>query len=136
MGENIVTHIEIDRPRIEDIGLINEFFRIVLCDTFERNNLLDLVETYNEEIEDKRQCLNQDFQSGGKDRYFLIAKEKGLIVGSIEYGLSNDLINSCTNGKLKECLEIGTAFVHPKYQKKVLEAECLTLFLKRWRKKE
>jgi len=113
-----VIHIEIARPRIEDMDLINAFFKIVLYDTFKRNELLDLIETYNEEINDKRRCLNQDFESCGNDRYFLIAKDKELIVASIEYGLSNNLINSCTNGALKDLVEIGTVFVHPDYQKK------------------
>lgn len=111
-------HIEIVRPRIEETEQINAFFNNVLYDTFKKNNLLDLVETYNEEINDKRRCLNQDFESAGEDRYFLIAKDKGAIIGSIEYGLSNELINSCTNGALKELVEIGTVFVHPDYQQK------------------
>lgn len=124
-------NIEITRPKFKDIESINEFFQIVLRDTFERNNILDLVDLLAEEIEEKRRCLNQDIESDGRDRYFLIAKEECKIVGSIEYGLSNDLINLCTDGKLKELLEIGTVFVHPDYQKKGIGSRLLNLiFLK------
>jgi GNAT superfamily N-acetyltransferase len=120
-------NIEISRPKLEDIELINEFFEIVLRDTFERNGISDLVDTIAEEIEDKRRCLNQDIESNGTNRYFLIAKEDDKIVGSIEYGASNELINSCTNGKLKNLVEIGTVFVHPNYQKKGIGSRMLNL---------
>jgi GNAT superfamily N-acetyltransferase len=108
--------IEITRPKFEDIEHINKFFEIVIRDTFERNGISYLVDTIKEEIEDKRRCLNQDIESCGRNRFFLIAKEEDKIVGSIEYGPSNELILSCTNGELKDLVEIGTVFVHPDYQ--------------------
>jgi GNAT superfamily N-acetyltransferase len=113
-----VTDVEIGRVLIEDKELINEFFRTVLSHTFQRNGITDLVDTFNDEINNKRLCLNQDLESGGKDRYFLIAKDKDAIVGSIEYGPSNELIAKCTNGELNGLIEIGTVFVHPDYQSK------------------
>ena len=120
-------NIEISRPKFEDIELINGFFEIVIKDTFERNGISDLVSTIVAEIEDKRRCLNQDIESDGKDRYFLIAKENDKIVGTIEYGASNELIISCTNGELKEVVEIGTVFVHPDYQEKGIGNRMLNL---------
>jgi GNAT superfamily N-acetyltransferase len=123
-------NIEICRPKFEDIELINEFFQIVIRDTFERNGISDLVDTIAEEIEYKRRCLNQDIESDGKNRCFLIAKEDDKIVGSIEYGPSNELIDSCTNGELKELFEIGTVFVHPDYQKKGIGSRLLNQIFK------
>ena len=120
-------NIEISRPKYEDIQVINEFFELVIRDTFERNDIEDLVDTIAEEIEDKRRCLNQDIESDGKNRYFLIAKEDDKIVGSIEYGPSNELISSCTNGEVKELIEIGTVFVHPDYQEKGIGSRMLNL---------
>ncbi|MCB2290887.1 GNAT family N-acetyltransferase [Clostridium sp. CS001] len=78
-------------------------------------------------MEDKRRCLNQDIESNGTNRYFLIAKEHDKIVGSIEYGESNELIISCTNGELKNLVEIGTVFVHPYYQNKGIGSRMLNL---------
>ena len=48
-------------------------------------------------------------------------------MGSIEYAPSNELIRSCTNGELKELLEIGTVFVHPDYQKQGIGTKMLNL---------
>lgn len=120
-------NIEISRPKFEDIELINEFFELVIRDTFERNDIADLTDLIVEEIEDKRKCLNQDIESDGKNRYFLIAKENDKIVGSIEYGPSNELIISCTDGKLKDLVEIGTVFVYPDYQNKGIGSSMLNL---------
>lgn len=120
-------NIQISRPRIEDTELINEFFEIVLRDTFERNGIAYLAEMIIEEIESKRRYLKQDIESGGKNRYFLIAKEEDKIVGSIEYGVPNSLIISCTNGEYKDLVEIGTVFVHPEYQSKGIGSRMLKL---------
>ena len=127
-------NIEISRPKFKDIGMITEFFEIVIRDTFERNGIGHLVDLISDEIQDKKRCLNQDLESDGKNRYFLIAKEDDKIVGSIEYGPSNDLIISCTNGDLKDLVEIGTVFVHPDYQKKGIGSRMLNLLFEELRK--
>jgi GNAT superfamily N-acetyltransferase len=121
--------IVISRAKIEDKELLYEFFRIVLIDTFKKNEISELVDTLNNEIEDKRRCLDQDFDSVGKDRCFLIAKDKNRVVASAEYGPSNELILSCTNGELKEIKEIGTVFVHPDYQGKGIGSKMLISIL-------
>ncbi len=110
-------NINISRAKPEDREMINEFFQLVLIDTFHKNDISEWVDTLKNEIEDKRRCLDQDFESEGSKRYFLIAKDQQHIVGTVEYGAANDLILSCTNGDLKEIKEIGTVFVHPQYQK-------------------
>lgn len=119
--------IEISRPKFEDIELINNFFEIVIRHTFERNGISDLVDTIDEEIEDKRRILNQDMESDGANRYLLIAKREEKIVGSVEYGPPNERIISCTDGELKELVEIGTVFVHPDYQNKGIGSRMLNL---------
>lgn len=108
--------VKISRPTYDDIEIINEYFKVVLIDTFRRNEILDLTDLLAEEIEEKRKCLNQDFETEGRDRFFLIGKDDDKIVASIEYGPSNELIDTCTKGELKDLVEIGTVFVHPDYQ--------------------
>ena len=54
-------------------------------------------------------------ETDGKDRFFLVAEYEDKIIGSIEYGIANDLLNSCTNHELEGMLEIGTVFVRPEY---------------------
>ncbi len=112
-------NLVVRRPKFDEIDSINEFFELVIRDTFERNGLSDLLEkTMEEEIADKRKCLKEDFESHGANRYFLIVTIDNLVVGSIEYGPSNDLIITSTNGALKDLVEIGTVFVNPKHQRK------------------
>ncbi len=106
------------RPQIDELEKLYNFFETVLINTFDSNGLSNRTDLLLEEIEDKKRCINQDFETMGRERYFLVADYKGEIVGSIEYGLSNDLLNKCTNYELKDFLEIGTVFVHPDYQKK------------------
>lgn len=110
--------ISIRRPGLEEKDSLYTFCETVLINTFEINGLSDLKELLLEEIEDKKKCINEDFETKGEDRYFLIAEYKGEIAGTIEYGLSNDLLNECTNYELKDLLEIGTVFVHPNYRRK------------------
>ena len=125
-GENnFILNIIISRAKIEDRELINDFFKMVLIDTFHKNEISDLVDTLKDEIKDKRRCLDQDYESAGRDRCFLIAKDKNLVVGSAEYGPPNNLILSCTNGDLKDIKEIGTVFIHPDYQRKGIGSRML-----------
>ncbi|GAB6087925.1 GNAT family N-acetyltransferase [Alkaliphilus crotonatoxidans] len=110
--------ILIDRPKLQDRELIIDFFQRVLQDTFEANGITDLIETFEQEIKNKTRFLDQDFESGGKERYFLIAKEGEKLIGSIEYGKPNELIISGSNGVLENTVEIGTVFVQPTYQRR------------------
>jgi GNAT superfamily N-acetyltransferase len=104
-----------DKSREEEI---NAFFRLVLEDTFQANGLDDMTQLLEEEIEEKGKLLAKDFISRGQGVCFLIAEMDGEIVGTIEYGTSNPLIQQCTDHALDEVMEVGTVFVHPAYQGK------------------
>ncbi|MGG1575099.1 GNAT family N-acetyltransferase [Fictibacillus sp. NRS-1165] len=105
-------NVEIRRPSIKDVSLLHEFFRIVITDTFSKEGIGEKLEDLNEEIERKKDYLENDLNSEGLDRYFLIALVRDQMVGSIEFGPVSELIRSCTKGALKELMEIGTVFVH------------------------
>ncbi|MGM7684304.1 GNAT family N-acetyltransferase [Cytobacillus sp. Hm23] len=113
-------NIEIRRPRSEDINELNQLFSMVIKDTFAREGLSELLDYIENEIKTKEEYLKCDFGSDGKNRYFLIALDKNCskVIGTIEYGPSSDLINSCTDRVLKGLYEIGTIYVHPDYQKR------------------
>lgn len=122
--------IVIRRPVIEELADINTFFEMMLKDTFEANGVSDLTDLLEEEIQTKKKYILQDFTTNGKDRFFLLAVYDGKIIGSIEYGASNEVLNKCTNHEMKDILEIGTVFVHPKYQKQRVSSILLyNLFL-------
>lgn len=107
----------IRRPRIDELDSICTFFELVLKDLFERNGISDLKEFFEEETQNKKRCIIQDFETNGVDRFFLLAEYEDAIIGSIEYGTANELMNTCTNHELEGMLEFGTVFVHPEYQR-------------------
>ncbi len=109
--------VEIRRPRTEDINELHHFFRTVIIDTFNKEGIGDELEDLEAEIESKKAYLARDLTSNGEDRFFLLALERGRIIGTIEYGAASDLICKCTDNALKELCEVGTVFVHPDYQR-------------------
>ncbi|WP_242218375.1 GNAT family N-acetyltransferase [Bacillus cereus group sp. BfR-BA-01380] len=113
-------NVEIRRPRIEDIEEINQFFSTTIKNTFAREGLSELLDDIENEIDNKKEYLKCDFDSNGKNRYFLIAADTNCnkVIGTIEYGPASELINNCTNQVLKDLPEIGTVFVHPDYQRR------------------
>ncbi|CAM3815514.1 GNAT family N-acetyltransferase [Mesobacillus thioparans] len=109
--------VEVRRPRFEDREQLNEFFRAVITDTFTKEGIGHQLHEINEEIKVKRKYLNNDIESNGENRYFLIAFYDDKIIGSIEYGMANEVIKNCTNNHYESLVEIGTLFVHPDYQR-------------------
>lgn len=108
----------IRRPHREDEKALNDFFDVVVKDTFEQNDISYMAEDYENEINEKKEFLNEDLKSNGQKRYFLIATIDDKIIGTIAYGPSDKLINTYYNGEFKDIVEIGTVFVHPEYQRK------------------
>lgn len=106
----------IRQPIFEDMRELHQLFEIVIKDTFIQNGIDHLTDLIDEEICDKKNFLNECIDSHGTRRFFLLAELEGKIVGTIEYGPSNELIHKCTNGELSHLYEIGTVYVLPKYQ--------------------
>lgn len=111
-----MNHIKIRRPNKGDKEELLEFFKLVLEDTFIKEGIEDLVDDLQEEIIAKKKYIEDDLMTNGEDVYFLIAEDQGTIVGTIQYGPSSDLINTCTNGGYKGLYEIASVFVRPDYQ--------------------
>jgi len=113
----MIGNIEIRRPCAQDVKELNVFFDLVIKDTFAKEGIEDMSDEIESEIREKNIHINDDFESNGEKRYFLLAISDGKIIGTIEYGPANDMIIKCTEGKYKNIVEIGTVFVHPEYQK-------------------
>ncbi|GAA0133969.1 GNAT family N-acetyltransferase [Paenibacillus sp. YSY-4.3] len=110
-------HLEIRRPSSRDTEELCEFFRIVITDTFMKEGIEELLDDIEDEINSKIIHLENDFESGGTQHYFLIAVHKREIIGSIEIGPANEIIRNATNMASQDSIELGTVFVHPHYQR-------------------
>ncbi|WP_175989246.1 GNAT family N-acetyltransferase [Bacillus sp. Marseille-Q1617] len=106
------------RPETADKDEIHRLFRTVITDTFWKEGIIDQDNDLEEEIKTKQYYLEDDFQSSGKERFFLIALEAGKIIGTIEYGPASPLIIKCTDNNFQHLHEVGTVFIHPDYQRK------------------
>ncbi|WP_002147617.1 GNAT family N-acetyltransferase [Bacillus cereus] len=125
-------NVEIRRPNSDDIDELYMFFRIVITNTYKNEGLSQLLDDIENEINTKKQYLKNDFDSNGESRYFLLALDTNndKIIGTIEVGPASTLINSCTDGVLKDLYEIGTVFVLTEYQRKGVGSLLLnTMFL-------
>ncbi|MGJ7913027.1 GNAT family N-acetyltransferase [Neobacillus sp. LXY-1] len=127
--------VEVRRPKQEEREELNQFFSLVIKDTFLKEGISDLVYDMEEEIETKNQYLQADFDSNGRNRYFLIAATGDKIIGTIAFGSSNSLIQECSKGDLTDVIEIGTVYIHPDYQNRgigtlLLNTMLLTLMSK------
>ncbi len=110
--------IEIKRPHLTDIEELHKFFRLVITDTFAKEGLAELHDDQKDEWETKKQYLQWDLESHGEKRFFLLAvdEETKEIIGTIEYGVANELIQKTIKEDLADFPEIGTVFVHPNFQ--------------------
>lgn len=97
--------IEIRRPLETDRKELQHFFDIMLKSTFDKNGIANLVEDRQTELQEKQDQLNEDFASGGKKRYFLLATDKatGDLLGCIAYGPVSALIVRETKGEFTIC---------------------------------
>ena len=129
-------NIKITRPTKKDKQEILNLFETTIKKAFKDEGVEEDEQGMKEEIESKKQSLNKNFQTNGKDRYFLIAKADSKIVGTISFGKSNDLINKITKNKYKNIWEIATVYVLPEYQgkgigKKLFNAIILSMMSRR-----
>lgn len=65
--------VQIRRPLLKDIQLLNDFFEFVITDTFIKEGIGNKLDHIQKEMECKKKYLKADFESNGKKRYFLIA---------------------------------------------------------------
>jgi len=112
--------INIRRPHPTDTEKLHEFFLLVITDTFAKEDLAGLHDDQKDEWEIKKLYLQWDLESQGEKRFFWIVvnEETEEIIGTIEYGVANELIQKTVKEDLKDFPEIGTVFVHPNYQKR------------------
>ena len=63
----------IRRPSLDDLNELENFFLLVIKDTYEKEGLGDLTDDIYNEVQEKIKYIKEDLTSGGKKRYFLLA---------------------------------------------------------------
>ncbi|WP_313119188.1 hypothetical protein [Proteiniclasticum ruminis] len=107
------TEVTVRRPKKEEIFQIEEFMRVVLVDTYRKEQIDEKIYDLQEELASKRAYLASYFESGGEDRYFLVAVSGNNIVGTMEFGKQSALLKELTKGELRRrsirefCLDSG-----------------------------
>lgn len=125
-------NFEIRRPFEDDTESLNDFFTLVIHDTYTQEGLGERLKDIQEEIETKNRFLQSDLKQEINHRNFLLALDEGKIMGTIEYGSPNEIIRNLPQDPYKDLFEIGTVFVHPDKQgqgigTKLLHAMLITL---------
>lgn len=105
----------IRRPKIEDLKALEEFFHLVIADTYGKEGLADLVDDINEEVRSKIDYIKKDINSNGQEMYFLVYEIEQKIVGTAAIGPSGHLIYDHIP-ELQNIKELGSVLIDPEYQ--------------------
>ncbi len=124
---------KIRRAEPKDTEELLEFFKLVLEDTFRSNGITDEAEM-EDELEEKKQSLTEDFNSNGMDRCYLLAVLEGQIAGTIASGPPSSLILRLTDGGLKDLPELTTVFTHPDFRNQGIATSLLFVMLRKLEK--
>jgi len=108
--------ILIVRPSVNEKEEIIKLFRKTITYAFQQDGLSDRLNDRENEISKQIDFLNRDFNSNGKDIYFLIAKIDGKIVGTIAKSSPNTIIVANINEDLSRIPEVSSVYVLPEFQ--------------------
>ncbi len=112
-----MNNIIIRRPTATDLPQIDDFFTRMVTATFSANEIDGDNDEIEEEIEAKKSLIRMDIDSGGVDRFFLVAVVDGKIIATTSIGRSNDALNECAGDATVDIMEIGSLLVQTEYQK-------------------
>ena len=128
-------NISIIRPQKKDTSKIEQLFKKVITQTFKD---CGFYEKYRKDIDyevgKQKVVLKQDFDTNGKEAYFLIACDDKKIIGTLAYGKASPDIENYSEGKLKDVPEIISAYVLPDYQGKGVGSKLFDAIVKALKK--
>jgi len=112
--------IKITRPQEKDTEEIRRLFSAAIADAFAQDGIAFRQEGIDTEVEKQMRFLLQDFETKGRDLYFLLARTDEKIVGTIAYCTvdNNDLIKSHLQIDFRQVPEVTTVYVLPEFQGK------------------
>lgn len=106
---------EIRAPRGEEAEVLEAFFKRVIEDTIEKEQI-ELPYFLEEEVRDKMKLLGKYLAAEHEERIFLVAWYRGRIVGTVSYAPCNEAVVEILGEELVDTGEIGTVYVDPEYQ--------------------
>ncbi|MFH5881824.1 GNAT family N-acetyltransferase [Liberiplasma polymorphum] len=89
---------------------------MIINKTFKEENIPEEVEKPEDEINFKVTLFNNVIEYIDTKTHVFIAKYENEIIGSIAYGIANGDILELSNNALSDMIEIGSIYVHPKFQ--------------------
>lgn len=113
--------VTLRRPAKEDVPHIIEVFHKAISYAFRADGIADRKDGITTEVEKQCACLQSDFDSNGRDMYYLIAETGHRIVGTIAYRAEvpeDDFVRKNLTADLTGIPEITSAYVLPDFQGK------------------
>ena len=107
--------VHIVKPGMKDLEPTCQVFERVIRDAFEKEGLGHLEEEITGEILHKKKML-EEAMNGQSPVFFLVARWKGQVIGTISFGPCGEIIRACTDGALEDIGELGSLFVLPEKQ--------------------
>ena len=105
----------IEKAGLDDLNDAFHVFETVVRDTFEQEGLGHLEEEIVGEIHHKKKMLTEAIENQG-DVFFLVARWKGQVIGTISFGPCGEIIRACTDGALEDIGELGSLLILPEMQ--------------------
>lgn len=108
----------VSRPRIKDKEEIIDLFRITIQNNFNQEGIGGLNKDIDKEVDKQIDLLDQDFETQGKNAYYLIAKSGNKIIGTIAQSQPDSIIRNNLKIDLTNIPEIASVYVLPHFQNK------------------
>lgn len=110
--------VHIVKPGMKDLEPTCQVFETVIRDAFEKEGLGNLEEDITGEILHKKRML-KEAMNDQNPVFFLVARWKDQVIGTISFGSCGEIIRACTGGALEEIGELGSLLVLPEMQNQV-----------------
>jgi len=110
--------IVVRRPISNDRDELHRLFDVTIRRAFEREEAGDALDEIGEQICHKQALIDEDYDTSGADRYFLVATLGSKIVGTVCHGPCSDIIKACADRDVNGLHEIGSMYILPEYQGK------------------
>ncbi len=109
--------LTISRPSRNDIPQLYQLFEATIRDTFEKEGIAEALHgDLDDEIAGLKATLQRDFDSDGRQEYFLVALLADRIVGTVATGPSGRFMQRHIDADFAITPEVKCLYVHPQFQ--------------------